>query len=161
MKELVSVRYGTVHILYMGVLYIHKMTAYNNIYIYMHSQFESNLSVLSQDYNVLVRDLATTLLFLTVFLKSHSDKLRAAGKKMMEKEERKSCDTPREDISRDVNALFTAVAEIFHCWFSSPVSHASLSSSYHLIHTHHSLSFLWAQVTSSNLRTCSKMKVYL
>ena len=43
MEELISVRYGTVHIIiYTGVLYTTKMAAYNNI---LHSQFESNLSV--------------------------------------------------------------------------------------------------------------------
>ena len=66
-----------------------------------------------------MRDLATTLLFLVVFLKSHSEELR-------ETEGRKKgggrLDLVREDVSGDVNALFVALADIFHCWFSSPVS---------------------------------------
>ena len=72
-----------------------------------------------------MRDLATTLLFLVVFLKSHSEELREAeGRKKgggLDK-----CWTKhllvREDVSGDVNALFVALADIFHCWFSSPVS---------------------------------------
>ena len=81
--------------------------------------------IISQDYKMLVRDLATTLLFLVVFLKSHSEELREAeGREKgggLDK-----CWTKhllvREDVSRDVNALFVALADIFHCWFSSPVS---------------------------------------
>ena len=30
----------------------------------------------------------------------------------------------REEVLADVRTLFTAVADIFHCWFSSPVSSA-------------------------------------
>ena len=91
----------------------------------------------TQDYTVLVRDLATTLLFLVVFLKSHSEELRTAGKKKkMEEEEegegdgegegegeenRKCFFYTSEEVSSNINALFAAVADIFHCWFSSPV----------------------------------------
>lgn len=76
-------------------------------------------SVTEQDYTVLVRDLATTLLFLVVFLKFHSEELRGVGSVKLAEDP-----TPfysREDLSSNINALFTAVAEIFHCWFSSPV----------------------------------------
>ena len=72
---------------------------------------------------MLVRDLSTTLLFLVVFLKSHSEELRAAGRRgNVEDGEGDSCALMREDVSRHVNALFVALADIFHCWFSSPVS---------------------------------------
>ena len=83
----------------------------------------------AQDYRVLVRDLATTLLFLMVFLKAHSEELRAAGNRLAGEEGDEGgrgtagkCVLLREDVSRDVNAVFSAVADVFHCWFSSPVS---------------------------------------
>ena len=86
---------------------------------------------------MLVRDLATTLLFLAVFLKSHSEELRAAGKKKkkkhveeeeegdgeMEGENRNRVPYTSEEVSSNINAIFVAVADIFHCWFSSPVRH--------------------------------------
>ena len=83
---------------------------------------------------MLVRDLATTLLFLAVFLKSHSEELRAAGKKKKNVEEeeegegggegsRTCMPCKSDDTSSNINALFVAVADIFHCWFSSPVRH--------------------------------------
>ena len=85
---------------------------------------------------MLVRDLATTLLFLAVFLKSHSEELRAAGKKkkkhveeeeegegQTEGENRNRVPYTSEEVSSNINAIFVAVADIFHCWFSSPVRH--------------------------------------
>ena len=96
----------------------------------------THTQTLSQDYTVLVRDLTTTLLFLVVFLKWHSEELREAGKKNKKGEEeeeggrRKYVFSSTVDASSSVNALFVAVADIFHCWFSSPVRPAVHCSSY-------------------------------
>ena len=84
---------------------------------------------------MLVRDLTTTLLFLVVFLKWHSEELREAGKKNKKGEEeeeggRRKYVFSTVDASSSVNALFVAVADIFHCWFSSPVRPAVHCSSY-------------------------------
>ena len=71
---------------------------------------------------MLVRDLVTTLLFLVVFLKWHSEELRTVGKADGEEGRGRKCVfSPAEAVST-VNVLFVAVADIFHCWFSSPVS---------------------------------------
>ena len=75
-----------------------------------------------QDYKLLARDLSTTLLFLVVFLKSHSEELRGAGRREEGGSDWRKSVLVREDVSRDVNALFVAMADVFHCWFSSPVS---------------------------------------
>ena len=89
------------------------------------------MCVYTQDYRSLVRDLSTTLLFLIVFLKSNSEQLRAAGKRLVGQEGggegQRKCVLSRDDVSRDVSTLFSAVAEIFHCCFSSPVSSTYVS----------------------------------
>ena len=70
-----------------------------------------------QEYDVFVRDLTTTLLFLVVFLKWHSEEIR-------QKPKQTKCGYSAQDTISTISTLFVSVADIFHCWFSSPVREA-------------------------------------
>lgn len=73
---------------------------------YMDEGWRAGMEALLEDYQIFVRDLLAVLPYLGMFCRSNMETLRA---KRHEYGFKASC------------PLFVAIADIFHCWFSSKV----------------------------------------
>lgn len=78
---------------------------------------------LLQSYQVFVKDFASLLPFLSVFLHSKNEELRHL------------CSQPasNEDVCGDILALFTSLSDIFQCWSTSQYFKREFQTSLHQI----------------------------